>query len=103
MYLPVPGIVPTSSVSPPPPLQLTRWSHVLAGPNGLEAHEGHLHREHQAQDKEGGVGHVDAGGVAAHQQQHKHMQRDQVDDEHVASPRRYLVDKPRTTVSVYWA
>lgn len=39
--------------------------------------------------------------VALHQQQHEHVQRNQVDDEHVSSPRRHLqhADRDRQHVS----
>lgn len=63
---------------------------MLAGPDGLEPNEGDLHGQQQAEDVEHGVAGEQPHGVAAHQQQHKHVQRDEVDDKHVASPCRYL-------------
>lgn len=36
---------------------------------------------------------VDSLAVPLHQEQHKHMERDEVDDEHITSPRRDLWEK----------
>lgn len=36
---------------------------------------------------------IDSPTVALHQEQHKHMQRDQVDNKHVTPPRRHLEHK----------
>lgn len=63
---------------------------MLTGPDGLEAYEGDLHGQQKAEDVEHGIAGEQPHGVAPHQQQHKHMQWDKVDDEHVASPCRYL-------------
>ena len=59
---------------------------MLAGSDGLEADEWDLHGAQQAEDEEGGVGRVEAGRVAAHHHQREHVERDEVDDEHVATP-----------------
>ena len=59
---------------------------MFAGSDWLEPHEGHLHGHDESQEVEGGVGHVDAGGEPAHQQEHKDVEGDQVDDEHIATP-----------------
>jgi len=65
----------------------SQGSHVLAGANRLESHEGDLHGEQQSEDIEGAVAGQQARGVPTHDEQHKDVQGDQVDDEHVASPR----------------
>ena len=59
---------------------------MFAGPDWLEAHKGHLHRHDEAQEVEGGVGHVDAGGEPSHQQEDKDVEGHQVDDEDIPSP-----------------
>lgn len=43
---------------------------------------------------------VDSPAVALHQQQRKHVQGNQVDDKHVASPRRHLRETHTETESV---
>lgn len=65
-------------------------SHVLVGLDGLEADEGDLHGEQRAQHIQSAVGHVHAMRIAPAQQQHQHVQRNQVDNEDVASPCRHL-------------
>lgn len=71
-------------------LYLTGSGHVFAGADGLEADEGDLHGEQQPEDVEGGVAGEQSVRVATHDEQSEHVQRDQIDDEHVASPRRHL-------------
>lgn len=56
----------------------------------LETHKGDLHRENGAQAVNSAVGHVDPVGEAACEHQHQDMERDQIDQEHVASPGRDL-------------
>ena len=56
----------------------------------LEAHEGDLHGEDGSQAVDGAVGHVDAVGEASGEHEDQHVQRDEVDKEHVASPGRHL-------------
>lgn len=63
---------------------------MLGGGDGLEADEGDLHGEDGADDVERAVGDVDAVREAARHHQDEHVQRDDVDQEHVAAPRRYL-------------
>lgn len=46
----------------------------------------HLHGHDGAQDVEGGVGDVEARGEAATHQKGEHVDGDDVDDEHVATP-----------------
>ena len=64
--------------------------HVLAGLDGAEADERDLHGQNGAQDVHGGVGNVDAVVEAARHNEHKYVQRDEVDEEDVAAPRRHL-------------
>ena len=52
-----------------------------------------LHRQNQAQDEERSIGCVYSVRISAHQQQDEDMQGDQVDDENVTSPSRYLFIK----------
>ena len=59
---------------------------MLRSLHGLEADEGNLHRADETDDKEGVVCHVDAVTKAVHQQENKDMERDQIDDEDVATP-----------------
>ena len=63
---------------------------MLAGSDRLESDEWDLHRAQQSEDEEGGVGRVQPGRVAAHQHQREDVQRDQVDDEDVATPGGHL-------------
>jgi hypothetical protein len=75
-------------------LQQTKHSecrHVLAGLHGLEADEAHLHRQQRSDRVERAVGNVQARRVAAGEQQEERVHGNQVDDEHVASPRRHHV------------
>lgn len=67
-----------------------RRSHVLAGAYRLEADERDLHGEEEAEDVEGRVAGEEAVGEAPHDEQGKHVQRDQVDDEDVAAPGGHL-------------
>lgn len=59
---------------------------MLTGPNRLEADKRNLHRKQQAQDVECGVAGEQTMRVPVHQQQHKHVQRNQIDDKHIATP-----------------
>lgn len=52
----------------------------------LETHKGDLHGKNGAQAVDSAVGHVDPVGEASREHQHQHMERDQVDQEHIASP-----------------
>lgn len=63
---------------------------MFASPDRLEADEGYLHGEQQADDVEHRVADEETLGEAAHDQQQEHMERDQVDDEHVTTPCWYL-------------
>lgn len=63
---------------------------MFTGADRLEADKGYLHGEQQAEDVERGVAREQAVGVAAHDKQCEHMQRNEVDDEHVSAPRRDL-------------
>lgn len=63
---------------------------MLAGLDRLEADEGHDHGREGADDVEGAVGNVQARRVPAHEDEDKDMQGNQVDDEHVATPRGHL-------------
>ena len=63
---------------------------MFRGLDRLKPDEGDLHGAEQAEDEEGVVGHVDAVGKPVHQDQDEDVKRDQVDDEHAASPCRHL-------------
>ena len=63
---------------------------MLRGLDRLEPDEGDLHGQDGAESVDGGVGDVDAVRVSATDHQHEHMDGDQVDEEHVASPRGHL-------------
>eukprot|EP01136_Pigoraptor_vietnamica_P013960 Opistho-1_new@55558 len=65
--------------------------HVLARAHGLEPDERHLHRHDRPEHVERRVGEVEARRVPPHQQKHKRVQRDEIDDEHVAAPRSHHV------------
>ena len=60
--------------------------HVLAGADRQESNEGDLHRGDKSDDKEGVVGDVDPLRESSHQEEHKHVEGDEIDDEDVASP-----------------
>lgn len=64
----------------------TGRGHVFAGTNRLESNEWNLHREKQSQNVECCVAGEQTWRVTAHDQQHKHMQWDQIDDEDVTTP-----------------
>ena len=59
---------------------------MLRGLDRLEPNEGDLHRQDGAESVDGGVSDVDPVRVAAADHQHEHVDGDQVDEEHVASP-----------------
>ena len=50
-----------------PSKSITCRCHVLRSLKGLKPDEGNLHRAKKSEDEEGVVGHVDAVGVAVHQ------------------------------------
>lgn len=56
----------------------------------LETHKGDLHGKNGAQAVNSTVGHIDPVGEASCEHQHQYMERDQVDQEHIASPGRDL-------------
>lgn len=56
----------------------------------LETHKGDLHGENGAQAVNSTVGHIDPVGETSCEHQHQYVERDQVDQEHIASPRRDL-------------
>ena len=56
---------------------------MLRGFDWLKANEGNVHGHQLAQTVEGRVRHVQLVLVAAHEQQAKHVQRNQVNDVHV--------------------
>ena len=59
---------------------------MLRGSDGLESHERNLHGADEAEDEESCVGRVDPGAAAPHEDQHQHMQGNEVDDVDVAAP-----------------
>ena len=67
-----------------------KGAHVFGGLQRLEADKGDLHAENGAEDVEGGVGNVDALVEASSDHEHEDVQGDEVDQEHVATPRRHL-------------
>lgn len=58
--------------------------------NWLKSYKRNLHRAKQAKYEEGVVGHVNPLTITIHDEQNKYVQRDQVDDENVATPSAYL-------------
>ncbi len=62
---------------------------MLAGLDGLEADERDLHGEDGAEAVDGAVGDVDPVGKTPGDHQREHVHRDQVDEEHVATPGRH--------------
>ena len=63
---------------------------MLGALNRLETDEGDLHRQDGAKRVDSAVGDVDAMWEAARQDQRQHVQRNQIDEEDVATPRRHL-------------
>eukprot|EP00053_Salpingoeca_punica_P010929 m.97584 g.97584 ORF g.97584 m.97584 type:complete len:573 (+) comp15536_c0_seq2:800-2518(+) len=61
-------------------------SHVLARVGGLEADKGDLHGEQRAKHVDGREGHVDAVVEAAHGHEGQDVQRNEVDQEDIATP-----------------
>lgn len=66
------------------------YSHVFWGGDRLEPHKGDLHGENGANDIERGVGNIDTVGESAGNHEDEHMKGDDVDQEHVATPRGHL-------------
>lgn len=66
--------------------------HVLGRLDGLETDEVDLHGEQSSEGVDRAVGDVEAAREAAGDQQREDVQRDQVDDEDVASPRGHHVE-----------
>lgn len=62
-------------------------SHVFGGLNRLEADERDLHGEDGTESVDDRVGDVDLVGEAAGDHEREHVKRNQVDEEHVATPR----------------
>lgn len=58
----------------------------------IEADEGDLHGHDAAECVERRVGDVEAGAVSPSHHHNHHIDRDDVDDEHVAAPRRHHVE-----------
>ena len=60
----------------------------ILGTGWLEEHtdKGNLHGKNESENKEGCVSSVDAVGIAPHQDEHKHMQRYEIDDINVSTP-----------------
>lgn len=56
----------------------------------LETHEGDLHGKNGAQAVNSTVGYIDPVGETSCEHQHQYMKRNQVDQEHIPSPRRDL-------------
>ncbi len=63
---------------------------MLRGLDGLKSDERNLHGQDCADRIHGGVRNVDAMGEATADHQHKHVQGNEVDEEHVAAPGRHL-------------
>lgn len=61
---------------------------MVAAPDGKETNKGDLHARERAESVPGGVADVESGAVPSHADQDKGVQRQQVGDEDVASPRR---------------
>ena len=60
---------------------------MLGGLDRLEPDEGDLHGAEESDDEERVVRHVDPLTESVHEDEDEDVQRDQVDDEHVAAPR----------------
>lgn len=56
----------------------------------LEANERDLHGEDGSQAVDGAVGHVDTVGEAASEHEDQHVEGDEVDQEHIATPGGHL-------------
>lgn len=69
------------------PLSLSRDPKDSSDSIHLESDEGDLHGQDGAQAVYGAVSHVDAVRESPGEHQHQDVQGDQVDEEHVASPR----------------
>ena len=54
-----------------------------------------LHGKHKSQDKESGISCIDSIRESSHEQQCKHVERDQVDNKHVSTPSRNLKKQQR--------
>ena len=66
------------------------YQHVFRTLDWLESNKGDLHRKDRSQRVHGAVGDIDAVGETSCQNQRQDMQWDQVDQEHISSPRRNL-------------
>lgn len=61
----------------------------------LETNEWNLHGQDGAQTVDCAVGHIDAVRKSACQHQNQDVKGDEVDEEHIASPGRYLRERER--------
>ena len=73
--------------SPNKQIGLTERRHVVTAPNRQEAHKRNLHTRQRAQRIPGRVADVQPWTEPPHADQHKSMQRQQVGDEDVSTPR----------------
>ena len=74
------------------------YPHVFGSGDWLEADEGDLHGENRSDDVEGAVGNVNAVGEATRDHQHENMEGNDVDEEHVATPRGNLPLKKKQSI-----
>ena len=64
---------------------LTQSSHMLAGADRLEAHEGDLHTGKSSNGVPRGVSNVESVGETTHADKHERVQRDHIGDEDVST------------------
>ena len=69
----------------------------------LETDEWNLHGAEQSNDEERVVSDVDPLRISIHQQKHKHVQGDEIDNENVSSPGRHLHKQKRKVVRWCWS
>lgn len=60
---------------------------MLATPNGQETHKRNLHASEGAQRIPRRVANIQPGAIPAHADEHKRMQRQQIGNEHITTPR----------------
>lgn len=58
--------------------------------NNEPTNERNLHGKHKSQNKESGVGCVDSVRKSSHEQKYEYMKGNQVNNEHISTPRRNL-------------
>lgn len=72
--------------------QMCTYQHMLWACHRLKANKRNLHRQYGSQAIQNAVRHINAMRKTASHHQRNHMQRYQIDEKHVATPRRHHVE-----------